>query len=38
MATATPDGIASTIEAHATKLDPAITNLAGAQAAAMALG
>ena len=35
MATATPDGIASSIEAHATKLDPAIISLAGAQAAVM---
>ena len=33
MATATPDGLASIIEAHATELDPAITNLAGAPAA-----
>ena len=35
MATATPEGIASSIEAHATKLDPAIINLAGAQATVM---
>ena len=35
MATATPEGIASSIEAHATKLDPAILSLAGAQAAVM---
>ena len=35
MATATPEGIASSIEAHATKLGPAILNLGGAQAAVM---
>ena len=35
MATATPDGLASIIEAHATELDPAIINLAGAPAAVM---
>ena len=35
MATATPGGIASSIEAHATKLDAAIPNLAGTQAAVM---
>ena len=33
MATATPGGIASSIEAHATKLDAANTILAGTQAA-----
>ena len=33
MATATPDGIPSSTEAHTTKLDPTITNLAGARAA-----
>ena len=35
MATATPKGIASSIEAHTTKLGPAILNLGGAQAAVM---
>ena len=35
MATATPGGIASSIEAHATKLDAANTILAGTQAAVM---
>lgn len=37
MVTATPDGVASSIEAHATKLDPTIANLAGARAAFMCL-
>ena len=35
MATATPGGIASSIEAHATKLDAANTILASTQAAVM---